>query len=139
MSLAIYGEQVGDGSAGPVQEWLKTWVAVRFPNLGVEYWSDNRYAKHGLKPYTPLPLRIDHAGAYVYRGRSEGYILSVVLATLDDGPRCLAWAKVFDSPDTLWSVAHTITSALNELFLDRRVPPLQVPNPQANGIGVGLA
>lgn len=116
---------IGDGTVKALVDWLENYVKILFPENGIEYWSNNRYAdSSGLKPTDPLPTTIGHVACYVHTGHSEGRILEVGLDLKDFGFRWLTWAKTFGSEAECWEIARAVSLAMECIFIWNEVPDI---------------
>jgi hypothetical protein len=124
-------EKVGDGTVGDLVDYLMQYINVLFPDNGIEYWADNRFANgKGLKRFQPVPSAglepdsIHHVACYVRQGPNEGRIIEVCLYLRNDTLKSLVWIKTFGDDDECWSIARAIDAALNGILYFNELPEM---------------
>lgn len=129
------GKKIGDGTAGVLVDWLNKYINILFPENGIEYWSDNRYADNGaIKRFHNLPLvtgpagndddTIHHIACYVRQGGCEGRIIEVAFVLKDNSLKSLTWAKTFGSEEECWEISRAIYAALDSIFFYEEIPEI---------------
>lgn len=126
------GNIVGDGSAGATVSWLEKYINILFPENGIEYWSDNQFAKGSqyLKRSDRLPESgvaedsLHHVACYVRQGTCEGRIIEAAFALRNGGFKSLTWIKTFGSEEESWLIARAIDAALNSILVWEEVPEI---------------
>ena len=124
-------EQVGDGTVGDLTDWLTKYINVLFPDNGIEYWADNRFANgNGLKRFQEVPSaglkpdNVHHVACYVRQGANEGRIIDICLYLRNDTLKSLVWIKSFGNDDECWSIARAIDAALNAMLFFNELPEI---------------
>lgn len=122
---------VGDGSVADLVKWIEKYVAILFPENGIEYWADNSQLKTGiLKANQVVPKSglaekdVHHVACYVRPGNCEGRIIMVTLSLRDGSYETVAWAKTFGRAEESWKIAEAIDEALNSLLFYEQRPEL---------------
>lgn len=111
-------------TAGELVDALEKITNTLFPENGMEYWSDNRYATAAYKKDSTLPADGDvhHVAVYVRLGNCEGRVIEVFLNLRDGGFKNLTWAKTFGSGKECWEIAEMLTEVLESIFVWREIP-----------------
>lgn len=122
---------VGAGSTADLVKWIEKYVAILFPENGIDYWADNSQLKTGiLTAYQEVPKSglgekdVHHVACYVRPGSCEGLIITVALCLRDGTYVTVAWAKTFGRAEESWKIAQAIDEALNSLLFYEQLPEL---------------
>ncbi|WP_321935501.1 hypothetical protein [Paraburkholderia sp. J8-2] len=111
--------------AGKLVNWLAKYIQVLFPEDGVEWWSDNQFARlaDGYRADTELPgaAAIHHFACYVRTG-NESPIIEVNIVPKDGAPRSLTTVKLFARREVCWKMCDAIALALDSIFSWEEVP-----------------
>lgn len=111
-------------TAGDLVAALELLTNTLFPENGIEYWSDNRYTKSGLKASSALPdvQQLSHVAAHVRDGHNEGRVIAVNFYFNDGSTKNLTWAKSFGNAEECWQIAQMLTEVLDSIILYSEVP-----------------
>ena len=128
---AVRKGAIGDGTVGALVDWIERLINVLFPENGIEYWSDNRYAgPQALKRYQAIPVReckddsVRHVACYAREGSCEGMIIECAVYLRNDSYLSLTWAKTFGGPDETWQIARAVSEVLESIFSWGDIPEI---------------
>ncbi|WP_341744739.1 hypothetical protein [Azonexus hydrophilus] len=125
------GSKIGNGTAQALIAWLESYINILFPENGIEYWNDNRYAKApSLKKDALIPETgredkcVHHVACYVRQGSCEGRIIHVQFVLQDGTHAELTWMKTFGNAEESWAIAEAISDALESILIWREIPEI---------------
>lgn len=125
------GKSIGNGTVQELVNWLEKFINISFPDNAIDYWSTDRYGSQNfLQVLEQVPSNgcseecIHHVACYVREGRSEGYRIEVLLAFRDGTFKSLTAAKTFGKDDENWMIARVVTTVLQSILFDERIPEM---------------
>lgn len=111
--------------AGALVAWLEIYIQILFPENGIEWWSDNQYAKVSVAYLSDSELpdarEIHHFACYVRTG-NESPIIEVNIVPKEGTARCLTTIKLFESREVCWKMCDAIEEALESIFTWNEIP-----------------
>lgn len=113
-----------------LRQFLSDYINIIYPNIDIDYWSDDKYLEAAYRNNHPLPTTGNNAkdvrevAAYSVKGGSEGYRVRVFLQLNDGTHQFLASCKVFGTAKDSWDIAIAVSEVLENLIFLQRIPNL---------------
>ncbi len=107
-------------------KFIESYVSAIFPENGMEYWSNGKFAEDKDKAL-PLPgfegdKRLHHVACYVASGNCEGEIIRINLMLSDGSHQFIGSAKSFNGSEVNWEIAKSITKAIESMYFYNETP-----------------
>lgn len=117
------GNVIGDGTHYDLMQWLEDLVRVFHPENGIEWFSSMQ--KDGEKVNVSSgDDGVKHVACFVRTGNCEGRIIEVVALHRDKHYVPLIAIKSFGPSSECWSIAATISDALESIYLHHEIPKI---------------
>jgi len=120
-------QKVSDTTAIELQDYLKSFVAIEFPDSGIDYWGTHwnvspceQNAK--LPEYGVNSDNFDHVAAYSRQGRTEGRLIELRLVLNDGSTEHVVRAKSFGNEKECWDIARAMSNVVENFYATDELP-----------------
>jgi len=116
-------QMVGEMTVNALQDYLKKYISLQYPDSGIDYWSGQI---EGLDKLLPARGSDDntyhHTAAYARDGHSEGRIIELRLILRDGSTQEIARAKSFGNAAECWDIAQSMSDVVDGLYCFDELP-----------------